>query len=51
MNDNKKPGWTERFSNWAPSDFSCQLMTLLSAYLSGFALGVTFTVILLAIVR
>lgn len=51
MNGKKKPSWKERLSNWAPSDFSCQLMTLLSAYLSGFALGVAFVVILSAIVK
>lgn len=47
MNQNKKPSWKERFSNWAMSSEGLMIMNLLSVFFSGVAIGISITKFLL----
>lgn len=46
MDNNKKPSWRERLSNWTPTKWDVQLVQLISAFLSGVAIGISLTVLL-----
>ena len=43
MDSNKKPSWKERLSNWTPTTWDIQLV---SVFLSGIAMGISLTLLL-----
>lgn len=47
MNQNKKPSWKERLSNWVPSEFLVVLLGMTSSYLSGIAMGISIATIIM----
>ena len=49
MDNSKKPSWKERLSGWAPTEFDIQLVTMLSVFLSGIAMGISLTLLLLSL--
>lgn len=47
MNQNKKPSWKERLSNWVPSEFLFVLLEITFSYLSGIAMGLSIATIIM----
>lgn len=47
MNNDKKPSWKERFSNWVPCELVVILLGMTSTYLSGIAMGISIAIIVM----
>lgn len=47
MNNDKKPSWKERLSNWVPSELVAILLGMTSTYLSGIAMGISIAIIVM----
>jgi len=47
MDNNKKPSWKERLSNWVPSEFVVILLGMTATYLSGIAMGISIVTIIM----
>lgn len=47
MNQNKKPSWKERLSNWVPSELLFVLLEITFSYLSGIAMGLSIATIIM----
>lgn len=47
MNNDKKPSWKERLSNWVPSELVVILLGMTSTCLSGIAMGISIAIIVM----
>ncbi len=47
MNNDKKPSWKVRLSNWAPSELVVILLGMTATYLSGIAMGISIANIIM----